>query len=62
MKDQVRTCIQCESEFVVTVSEQERLLSKGFDFLKRLCLRRAPAAVSTSCIFFNTDAVNSLTE
>ena len=37
MKDQVRTCIQCESEFVVTVSEQERLLSKGFDIPKR-CL------------------------
>jgi hypothetical protein len=35
MKDQVRTCIQCEAEFVVTVSEQERLRSKGFDIPKR---------------------------
>ncbi|MBN2420286.1 MAG: zinc-ribbon domain containing protein [Deltaproteobacteria bacterium] len=35
MKDQVRNCIQCESEFIVTVSEQERLLSKGFDIPKR---------------------------
>ena len=35
MKDQVRTCIQCESEFIVTASEQERLRSKGFDIPKR---------------------------
>ena len=37
MKDQIRTCIQCESDFVVTAAEQERLLSKGFDIPKR-CL------------------------
>lgn len=35
MKDQIRTCIQCESEFIVTVSEQERLRLKGFDIPKR---------------------------
>lgn len=35
MKDQIRTCIQCESEFVVTAAEQERLISKGFDIPKR---------------------------
>ena len=35
MKDQFRTCIQCESEFVITVSEQERLHLKGFDIPKR---------------------------
>ena len=35
MKDQIRTCIQCESEFVVTAAEKEKLLSKGFDIPKR---------------------------
>ena len=35
MKDQIRTCIQCESEFIVTAAEQERLLTKGFDIPKR---------------------------
>ena len=35
MKDQIRTCIQCESEFTVTAAEKERLLSKGFDIPKR---------------------------
>jgi hypothetical protein len=35
MKDQARKCIQCESEFMVTASEQERLQSKGFDIPKR---------------------------
>jgi hypothetical protein len=35
MKDQVRTCIQCGSEFEVAASEQERLLAKGFDIPKR---------------------------
>jgi len=35
MKDQIRICIQCESEFIVTAAEKERLLSKGFDIPKR---------------------------
>lgn len=35
IKDQNRICIQCESEFIVTAVEKERLLSKGFGIPKR---------------------------
>ncbi len=35
MKDQIRRCIQCDSEFIVTVGEQEKLQSRGFDIPKR---------------------------
>ena len=35
MRDRVITCIQCENTFLLTVTEQERLLAKGFGLPKR---------------------------
>ncbi len=35
MKNQVKNCIQCGNEFIVTASELEKLRSKGFDVPKR---------------------------
>ncbi|MFH1672974.1 MAG: zinc-ribbon domain containing protein [Pseudomonadota bacterium] len=35
MGDKTITCIQCGNEFVVTVSERERFLSRGFGMPKR---------------------------
>lgn len=35
MRDQIKICIQCGSEFIVTAAEYERLISKGFDVPKR---------------------------
>lgn len=35
MQDQILYCVQCESPFSFTVSEQKRLNSQGFDAPKR---------------------------
>ncbi len=35
MRDQTIYCIQCDSPFMYTVSEQKRVISQGFDAPKR---------------------------
>ena len=47
MKDKVITCIQCESEFVFTVSEQVRFAARGFDRPKRCpeCRKKKDRAI-----------------
>ena len=35
MRDKTLTCIQCGNQFVLTVNDQEKLITRGFDFPKR---------------------------
>jgi hypothetical protein len=47
MKDKIITCIQCETEFVVTVAEQLRLAARGFGRPKRCpeCRKKKDKAI-----------------
>jgi hypothetical protein len=48
LKDQIKTCIQCNGKFIVTAREQQRLISKGFDIPKRCheCRRKKTKALN----------------